>query len=203
MTGIQMAFTVEDGTVVAGANSYVSLAYANTHHTDRGNTAWTGADSAKQACLIRATDYVDKRFGLLFKGRRKSNDQSLEWPRVEAWRADGFEIPEMPDQLLKAVSEYALRAMLVGVLSPDGPSPVPAQSLVSGATRSNSVASGRLVEKETRVGPVHKTEKFQEALPYRQGPSSIVSAHLIPEYPEADMLLQLLLKIGDRTLVRG
>ncbi len=35
-----MALTVEDGTVVAGADSYLSVADANEYHQSRGNTAW-------------------------------------------------------------------------------------------------------------------------------------------------------------------
>lgn len=35
-----MALTVEDGTVVDGADSYVTVAYSDTYHQQRGNTSW-------------------------------------------------------------------------------------------------------------------------------------------------------------------
>ena len=58
-----MAFTVEDGSGVEDANAYVEFAYVDEFHLDRGNTEWTGADSVKQSAIIRASEYIDKRFG--------------------------------------------------------------------------------------------------------------------------------------------
>ena len=54
-----MAFVTEDGTGLAEANSYVSVAEADAYHADRGNAAWIGEDSAKQSALIKATDYLE------------------------------------------------------------------------------------------------------------------------------------------------
>lgn len=38
-----MALTVEDGTVVANADSYVTVEYADAYHRKRGNTSWLSA----------------------------------------------------------------------------------------------------------------------------------------------------------------
>lgn len=100
-----MAFTTEDGTIVAGANSYVTVAYADTYHDDRGNTAWTGTDAVKQAALIKATDYVDQNYD--FNGYIYDEDQALNWPR-SIINADTDEIP---DKLKQAVCLLALEAL--------------------------------------------------------------------------------------------
>ena len=104
-----MAFTVEDGTGVEDANSWVPVDYANSYFTERGITTWTGADGVKEKALVRATDYVHVRFG-------------RHWIPVGSDEVD----PEVlytfnetiPVNLKKAVSEYALRA-LTATLAPD------------------------------------------------------------------------------------
>lgn len=109
-----MAFTVEDGTLVADANSYTTVDFADSYFTDRQVTGWTGADAVKEAALIRATDYVEQRFGQRFIGYQVDADQALSWPRY----ADDYEETEIPVKLQRAVCEYALRA-LTATLAPD------------------------------------------------------------------------------------
>lgn len=104
-----MAFTVEDGSVVAGANSYASLADAATFHTDRANTAWTGADAVKQSALIRATDYIEQKYANRWKGSPTDVDQSLSWPRYAV--ADNVDSDEIPERLKQAVCILALEAL--------------------------------------------------------------------------------------------
>ena len=110
---------VEDGSIVAGAESYCSVADADAYHTARGNTAWTGENAAKEALLRKATDYMVQVYALRWKGDRVSEDQALDWPR-EGVVAFGFEIPSdaMPEAVVKACAELALRA-LSGDLTPD------------------------------------------------------------------------------------
>jgi hypothetical protein len=67
-----MTLIVEDGSGVLKANSYVGLAYAQTYLLDRGRnvTPWSTSNRAqKEAALIAATDYIDKRFALKFLGQ--------------------------------------------------------------------------------------------------------------------------------------
>jgi hypothetical protein len=62
---------VENGSGVLRANSYVGLAYAQTYLQDRGKNVapWSTATKAqKEQALIKATDYIDKRFALKFLG---------------------------------------------------------------------------------------------------------------------------------------
>jgi hypothetical protein len=66
-----MTMIVENGTGVLKANSYVGLAYAQTYLQDRGKNVvpWSTASKAqREQALIKATDYIDKRFALKFIG---------------------------------------------------------------------------------------------------------------------------------------
>ncbi len=145
-----MAFTLETGTGIAGANAYVDVAYVDTHHLDRGNSAWDDFTTVeKQQSIIRGTEYIDKRFGIKFRGVRVSKEQGLEWPRLSAFDADGFllsGVDDLPRQLEKAAAEYALRAAICGTLAPDPPLPVPKQDLTdSTGTRPDQAETGQLL----------------------------------------------------------
>ena len=71
-----MAFTVENGTGILAANSYMTVAEVSTYLTDRGReTAWDAATAAvAQGALIEATDYIEQRFGERFKGTKEFTD---------------------------------------------------------------------------------------------------------------------------------
>lgn len=78
-----ITLTVEDGTGLANANSYVSQADADTYFANRANTVWAAADNdAKAAALIQATQYLDTRYA--FKGERLTTTQALAWPRQQS-----------------------------------------------------------------------------------------------------------------------
>lgn len=114
-----MALIVEDGSIVAGAESYISVSDADAYHAARGNAAWTGTDAAKEALLRKATDYMLQVYGLRWKGDRVSATQALDWPR-EGVEVFGFDIdPDVvPDAVANACAELALRAAS-GDLTPD------------------------------------------------------------------------------------
>lgn len=105
------------------ANSYASLAEAATYHSARGNATWTGSDTLKEAALIRATQWIDGRYGDLWPGIRwKLRGQALDWPRVEAYDRDGtvLDYDTIPVEVLNATCEAALRELVTpGSLSPD------------------------------------------------------------------------------------
>ena len=107
-----MAFLVEDGTGIASANSYVSIADADTYHTDRGNTGWTGTDAVKQAALIEATDYVESHYRWA-TGVKASSGNGLGWPRSGAVDVYGYNLAAnaVPDKVKQAVSYLALKAL--------------------------------------------------------------------------------------------
>jgi hypothetical protein len=72
-----MAFKLETGGGTAGANAYVDDAFVTDYLTDRGRETennWNGlATSAQQQNIIKATDYIDTRFGPVFRGQKRTN----------------------------------------------------------------------------------------------------------------------------------
>ena len=102
-----MALVVEDGTGVTGADSYVSIAEADTYAAANGLTSWASATAAaKEIALRQATRYVDTRYR--FRGSRLGLRQPLEWPRgdvVDGALGDGYYYTRPPRNLKAAVTE--------------------------------------------------------------------------------------------------
>jgi len=97
-----MAIIVEDGSIVAGSNSYITEAELATYAGDRGVTiAGTPAE-----LILKATDYLET---LSYKGNRYTKDQSLQWPRSNVW-IDGFsvDVDEIPEDIKTAQLALAL-----------------------------------------------------------------------------------------------
>lgn len=106
-----MALVTEDGTGLADANCYIDTTFADAYFADRGVAAWSSlTPDVKANCCIKATDYIDTRWGYLFQGDLLTTTQALQFPR------DAF--TGIPTQLKKAVAEYALRASTAD-LAPD------------------------------------------------------------------------------------
>lgn len=161
------SFVPEDGTGLANANSYVDVAFADQYFLDRGITTWTGVDAVKQSALVRATDYVENRYSEKFMGCKFSDAQALHFPTDSGNTDDvtGDKIPDpMPVKLLKAICEYAVRA-LSAELAPDPTTDVTGQ---------------RVQAKTETVGPI------TESTTYAQG-GLIYS---FKPYPAADVLLK-------------
>lgn len=116
-----MAFTVEDGTGLAAANSYIARAFADTYHEDRGNTSWADAsDKDQESALIQATDYIDQTYR--FRGDPATTTQRLRWPRENVRTLEEFTAvasDAVPLQVEEATAEAALSA-LTQDLVPDG-----------------------------------------------------------------------------------
>jgi hypothetical protein len=108
-----MALVVEDGSIVAGAESYASEADADSYWALRGSPdAWTNASTAeKESALRMATEYLDARFGARWKGVKTNvTEQALDWPRVNATDHEGWlwDSTEIPEPLVRATIEAAL-----------------------------------------------------------------------------------------------
>ena len=109
-----MAIVVEDGSVVIGANSYVSMEDANNYFTLRNNSEWNQLEDAqKVAFIIAAMDYIEIRYGRRFIGCPQDEGQPLSWPRKDTGLTE-----LIPSNLKKAVFEYALIAK-DGLLAPN------------------------------------------------------------------------------------
>jgi len=100
MPEISMAIIVEDGSIVAGADSYVSVADYETWATARGIDFDSGLVESQ---ILRAMDYIET---LRFIGQKSTKTQPLQFPRVGVV-VDGYELDynEIPQQLNKAVYE--------------------------------------------------------------------------------------------------
>mgnify|MGYP007024625542 FL=1 len=115
-----MPLTVEDGTLVAGADSYVSLADANTYWDGNGApTAWTSlTDPAKEGRLRAAARYLQDGQRLPFTGTLHVWDQSLVWPRVGATNY-GTAVPSdaVPGQVIDAQLWLTVYGLAAGALT--------------------------------------------------------------------------------------
>ena len=169
-----MAFVAEDGTGLETANALTDVAFADDYFTDRNIAAWTGTTVVKQAALIKATDYIETRFGSLFYGDKKSTTQALSHPRANTTTG------EFPVAIKQAVCEYAVRS-LTATLLPDP----------------EIHASGQGLERtRSKVGPIEEETRFQY-----QGPGT--QRIILRPYPAADILLKGLIKSSAGTVIRG
>lgn len=107
-----MTLIVENGSIVAGANSYASVADADAYYLVRANAAWAAlTNEAKEAALILGTDFIEATYSQSWLGDIVSPDQPLSWPRVGV-RINGYAIQPnvVPDKVKQAAIEMALRA---------------------------------------------------------------------------------------------
>jgi hypothetical protein len=164
-----MALTVEDGTGLTNAESYLSVADTDTYLANHGNpTVWSSASTAqKEESLRLATQYLDAQYGARWKGRRSNEDQRLNWPREGVVDADAYVIDtdEMPQALKDACAEMAYRhrngePMLADLESSD-----------------------RSIKRErVKAGPVEEEKEYFGAKPTQK------------RYPLVDLLLRPLLR---------
>lgn len=107
-----MALIAETGDGLANANSFVSVADADTYLADRGRTAWVALTTQqREYALIAATDYINSAFS--FVGNRRTTTQALAWPRVSPgdWRTPAG----VPVQVKQAVTRVADLAATEGL----------------------------------------------------------------------------------------
>lgn len=96
-----MTLTVEDGSIVTGANSYISLAEARAYATARGVTL-SAVDAELEPLIIKATDYLES-FAERYKGEVVEYDQPLSWPRLYAdFRGYEIDATTIPESLKRA-----------------------------------------------------------------------------------------------------
>jgi hypothetical protein len=113
-----MALTVENGTVVTGANSYVTLAYANAYFEVDAEffDTWDALDDEdKEIRLKWATRILDQK--VVWKGRKTTDASPLRWPRTGVQDRDGISvgINAIPEQLKQVTCEMA---KFVGTVNP-------------------------------------------------------------------------------------
>lgn len=94
----------------ATAVAYDTAANADAYFTARGITTWTGAETAKEAALVRGCDYLERRYRGKWVGLKSTKEQSLSWPRGWVSDVEGYAIDAdvVPDQVKYANFEAAL-----------------------------------------------------------------------------------------------
>ena len=75
-----MTLIIEDGSIIANANSYVTLDEARTYATARGVTLPI-ADSDLEILLICAMDYLEAKRNDFQGAKSFPTTQELQWPR--------------------------------------------------------------------------------------------------------------------------
>jgi hypothetical protein len=108
-----MAFVVETGAGLSTANSFASVAAADSYVAERGIDGWASLPTAsKEAALVKATDYLEASYRASWDGFRVSGTQALSWPRSDVI-VDEFPVPAniVPLVVVNACIEMALRAV--------------------------------------------------------------------------------------------
>ncbi|MFW0776300.1 MAG: DnaT-like ssDNA-binding protein [Rickettsiales bacterium] len=115
-----MALVIEDGSIVSGANSYITVAEYSTWADARfgASRSTLPADTAAyEAIILRAMDYFE---GLDFQGVLVTRGQELQWPRSGV-TIDGYdqETDSIPNEVKKALYEITYTEETgVGALNP-------------------------------------------------------------------------------------
>jgi hypothetical protein len=125
-----MALIVEDGTGLADAESFISVADATAYHAARGNDAWAAlaSDAEREKYLRRATDYMEEVYRDMWAGYRRTVTQALCWPRYMVPIKDSpggyaslpsyYPDDSVPKLVARACAALALKA-ITGDLEPD------------------------------------------------------------------------------------
>jgi Putative DnaT-like ssDNA binding protein len=118
-----MALVIEDGSLVAGANAYVTVAEVRAFAGARASTVpAVGApgDAEIEAAVIAATDYLEALRDR-YKGTKVDGDQSLQFPRNNVY-LDGFPVlaTVIPALLKAAQCQLAIEVAAGLDLQPTG-----------------------------------------------------------------------------------
>ena len=153
-------FTVEDGSGVAGADTYCTVAFADTYHVQRSNpAAWTALSTqGKENALREATFYLQRKYGRSWYGYQRTAAQGLAWPRSSVTDTDtGFAVgsDEIPVKLQRAVSAVALRVANGVDLSPD-------IAAAADNVGSSSFSVGGISVNDTYIGVQNSAPRFPE-----------------------------------------
>lgn len=146
-----MALIVEDGTGLADAESYISvadtIAYLTKFGEDTETTFVAGNVTEQEQWLRQATRYLDTTYHQLWKGSRAHETQALDWPRIGVTDDDGFIIEStvVPIDLIDANAVMGGRAVADTLLS-------------------NDLSNGDIIRDKSKVGPLETDITFQSGV---------------------------------------
>ncbi len=154
-----MALVIQDDTgLVAGANSYATVAEFIAYWANRGEDYSTTPTTAEiEAYLVKGWQYTDTRFD--YKGSKlNGRTQTTEFPRINLYDCEGSAIDDIPYEIKNAQIEYAKRELDGVVLQGD------------------SSQEGNLTKIKKKIGPLEKEFEYSPAL----------SGGEVKNYPTAD-----------------
>lgn len=160
-----MAFVVEDGTGLANATSYGSVAELGSYWLDLGIDMSQYLPGVKEAGLVAASQHIDLFFGHRLLGFKETYEQALEFPRIYLYDSCGRIIEGVPTKIKHAVFEYAQRVIV-------NKKPLVADPVVD-------VTGYQVLSTFKKVGPLEKRTTF----------TGSARATLTP-YPKADAFLK-------------
>ena len=166
--------TPEDGSIVANANTYTTVAYVRAYNTQRG-VELDDDDDIVASQIIIATDFVET-YEARFQGDRvQPLIQSLSWPRMNALLYGNRQVP-IPTTLIPVMLKNAV-AYLV--------------SVVADGTDLYAVQDSRAIIKEV-IGPIETDY------------SATSGATVRPMIPNLEAILAPIVKtgVGSLTSVR-
>tara|TARA_R110000824_G_scaffold38391_5_gene117308 strand:- start:168 stop:680 length:513 start_codon:yes stop_codon:yes gene_type:complete len=107
-----MALTVETGSGLAAADTYVTLTAADTYFAARdAPAAWTALSNAlKESALKYATEWLDGHYEWVGVIKTLTPAQALGWPRTNAFDHETreIEVDAVPVRIERACCEVAL-----------------------------------------------------------------------------------------------
>lgn len=149
--------TIEDGTIVANADSYVDISDVTTYAGRYGATWNTASSLANEQAILRAMLYIES-LEETYKGCRVSETQELSWPRnyVENQLGTGYlSAVAIPRNLKNALCEAAILEMTTsGILL--------ASSMTREASQEISSVSKKVDVIEKSVSYVDGSEKDKD-----------------------------------------
>lgn len=141
---------IETGTGLPTAESYASVAMADTRCAALGVTDWAAlTEGSKEVALRKATIFILANYRSRWAGRRCTQTQALDWPRydvvVDCWTVPSNSVPA---EVVNACIDLAARAGRGEELMPD-------------------LDTGSNVVKRDKTGPL-ETEYFQNTTDARE-----------------------------------
>lgn len=178
-----MSLIVEDGTVVAGAESYESVANCDTYWANRASdplfASWNaGLTAAKEEALRVSTQEVDAENEPYWKGDKSTAEQDLDWPRFNAFDSSGhaFDSATIPVELTSYLCERAARYM---------------DNIATGLVPDLASPAGEITREKLKAGPVEIDTSFSGG------------ASPVKQFPKLDNLILTLIQGGGGTVVRA
>jgi len=143
-----MALTIEDGTIVSGADSWVTVAEWEAYATNYGHTV-TGSEAEKEVTLRKAQRAISTRYTL--KGELVSSLQTTSIPRYWHTLIRGFAVAsdDIPQAFKDAQCEMAWAIH-------EGADPLAART-------ADNVQRGALAGDRAKAGPVETEKTYSES----------------------------------------